>query len=97
MSTSDASTTGPDTGKDKQSLEVLVFSPRNASDRRDFTWSKHLTVGEAATEAAATFGYSGGQPTLAKDGKPLDRQKQLVAEHIKDGDVLELIDAGGGV
>jgi hypothetical protein len=54
-------------------------------------------VGEAAAEAAAAFGYSGGQPTLAKAGTPLDRSKQLVAAHIRDGDVLELIDAGGGV
>lgn len=91
------SSTEVTTAHDKQTLEVSVFSPRNPADRRPFTWSKHLTVGEAAAEAAAAFGYSGGQPTLAKDGKPLDRSKQLVAEHIKDGDVLELIDAGGGV
>jgi hypothetical protein len=98
MSSSDSSATAvDDKGKDKQYLTVLVFSPRNPADKREFTWSKHLTVGEAATEAATAFGYSGGQPTLAKDGTPLDRSKQLVAEHIKDGDVLELIDAGGGV
>jgi hypothetical protein len=95
MSSSDAATTVP--GHEKQDLQVLVFSPRNPSDRRELSWSKHLTVGEAAADAAAAFGYSGGQPTLAKDGTPLDRNKQLVAEHIKDGDVLELIDAGGGV
>jgi hypothetical protein len=95
MSTSDAITT--EHGQDKQQLEVLVFSPRNPADRREFTWSKHLSVGDAAAQAAATFGYSGGQPTLAKDGKPLDRSKQLVSEHIKDGDVLEIVDAGGGV
>lgn len=82
---------------DKQTLEVFVFSPRNPVDRRQFTWSKHLTVGEAAAEAAPVFGYSGGQPTLAKDGTPLDRSKQLVAARVRDGDVLELIDAGGGV
>lgn len=96
MTSSDASATALD-NKDKQDLAVFVFAPRNPSDRREFTWSKHLTVGEAATEAATAFGYSGGQPTLARDGKPLDRSKQLVAEHIHDGEVLELIDAGGGV
>lgn len=82
---------------DKQNLDVKVFAPRNPSDLRPFSWSKHLTVGEAAAEAAAAFGYSGGQPTLAKDGKPLDRGKQLVAEHVRDGDVLELVDVAGGV
>lgn len=95
MSNSDAALSKP--GHEKQELDVLVFSPRDPSDRREFSWSKHLTVGEAASQAAAAFGYSGGQPTLAKDGKPLDRSKQLVAEHVKDGDALEIVDAGGGV
>lgn len=86
-----------DHGRDKQTLDVLVFSPRNPADRRPFSWSKHLTAGDAAADAAVAFGYTGGQPTLAKDGVPLDRSKQLVAEHVKDGDVLEIVDAGGGV
>jgi hypothetical protein len=89
--------TATSTHEDKQTLDVLVFAPRNPEDKRAFSWSKHLTVGEAATEAAAQFGYQGGQPTLAKDGTPLDRSKQLVAAHVRDGDVLELIDAAGGV
>ena len=83
--------------KDKQTYEVEVFAPRNPSDRRPFTWSKHLTVGEAAAQAAAVFGIQGGQPTLAKDGKPLDRSKQLVAAGVRDHDVLEIVDAAGGV
>lgn len=85
------------TNDDKQTYDVVVFSPRNPADKRPFTWDKHLIVGEAAAEAAAAFGYGGGHPTLAKGGKPLDRTKQLVAEHVRDGDVLELVDAGGGV
>lgn len=85
------------TREEKQTLDVFVFSPRNPEDRRPFSWSKHLTVGDAAAEAAPQFGYQGGQPTLAKDGTPLDRSKQLVAAHVRDGDVLELIDAAGGV
>jgi hypothetical protein len=85
------------TDEDKQTFEVLVFAPRNPEDQRPFSWSKHLTVGEAAADAAPQFGYQGGQPTLAKNGTPLDRSKQLVAAHVRDGDVLELIDAGGGV
>ncbi|OGL15861.1 MAG: hypothetical protein A3F92_09455 [Candidatus Rokubacteria bacterium RIFCSPLOWO2_12_FULL_71_22] len=85
------------TDKEKQTYEVEVFAPRNPSDRRSFSWSKHLTVGQAAAEAAANFGIQGGQPTLAKDGKPLDRSKQLVAAGVRDGDVLEIVDAAGGV
>lgn len=82
---------------DKDILDVYVFPPRDPNLREEFHWSKHLTVGEAAEEAAARFGYSGGQPTLARDGKPLERSKQLVAEHVRDGDVLGLVDAAGGV
>jgi hypothetical protein len=80
-----------------QTVHVLVYTARDPGDKRPFSWSKHLSVGEAAADAAAEFGVSGGNPTLAKDGKPLDRSKQLVAEHVKDGDVLELVDVGGGV
>jgi len=93
MSTIDVATTN----KEKQTYEVEVFAPRNPSDRRPFSWSKHLTVGEAAAQAAIIFGIQGGQPTLAKDGKPLDRSKQLVAAGIRDHDVLEVVDAAGGV
>lgn len=82
---------------DKQTYHVEVFAPRNPSDRRAFSWSKHLTVGEAALQAAQAFGIQGGQPTLAKDGKALDRSKQLVSAGVRDGDVLELVDAAGGV
>lgn len=87
----------PATKQDKQTYEVLVFAPRDPSDQRPFSWSKHLTVGEAAAIAAAAFGYQGGTPTLAKDQRALDRSKQLVAAGVRDGDVLEIVDAGGGV
>jgi len=93
MSTTDVAKTD----KDKQTYEVEVFAPRNPSDRRPFSWSKHLTVGEAAAEAAVVFGIHGGQPTLARDGKTLDRSKQLVAAGVRDHDVLEIVDAAGGV
>lgn len=81
---------------DKQELTVTVFAPR-ATEGRQFKWSKHLAVGEAAEEAAKAFGYERGKPTLAKDGVGLDRDKQLVAVGVRDGDELELVDVGGGV
>ncbi len=82
---------------DKQAYEVEVFAPRNPADRRAFSWSKHMTIGEAAAQAAQVFGIQGGQPTLAKEGTALDRSKQLVAAGVRDGDVLEIVDAAGGV
>lgn len=81
----------------KQILEVEVFAPRDPHERKPFSWSKHLTVGAAAKEAEPAFGYQGGHPTLAKDGHALDRSKQLEAAGVREHDVLELVDAGGGV
>jgi hypothetical protein len=82
---------------DKNTYEVEVFAPRNPSDRRPFSWSKHMIVGDAAAQAAQVFGIQGGKPTLAKDSRALDRSKQLVAAGVRDGDVLEIVDAAGGV
>lgn len=91
------STTEQDPGHpDKQAITVTVFAPRDP-DGREFTWDKHLTVGEAAQQAAEAFGYTPGTPTLAKDGVALDRDKQLVAAGVREGDRLELVDTGGGV
>jgi len=81
---------------DRQTIEVTVFAPR-ATEGRRFAWSKHLTIGEAADEAAVAFGYQRGKPTLARGGEALDRDKQLVAAGVRDGDELELVDIGGGV
>ena len=88
----------PDHGgnADKQILDVLVFAPRS-TEPRTYHWSKHMTVGEAADEAARDFGYQGGTPSLAKGDVVLDRGKQLVAAGVRDGDKLELVDTGGGV
>ena len=82
---------------EKGTLDVFVFPPRDPNLREEFHWSKHMTVGQAAEEAAAKFGYSGGQPTLSRDGHPLDRSKELVAEHVRDEEVLGLVDVAGGV
>lgn len=88
----------PDPEKDdKKTYDVLAFASRDPSDQQSFAWDKHLSVGDAARIAADHFGIVGGQPTLAKDGTALDRSKQLVAAGVRDGDVLEVIDAAGGV
>jgi hypothetical protein len=81
---------------DKQTVEVVVFSPGHV-ESKPFSWDKHTTVGDAAAEAAAAFGYAAGTPSLAKGQTVLDRHKQLVAVGVRDGDELELVDVGGGV
>lgn len=85
-----------DHGDDRQLLHVKVHAPRSPRPR-EYEWSKHMLVGEAALEAARDFGYAGGTPSLAKGPEVLDRTKQLVAAGVRDGDTLELVDVGGGV
>ncbi len=78
------------------SINVTVISPRETTPR-PFTFEKTMRVGEAARVAADAFGYTGGNPTFARGDTILDRNKPLVAEGVRDGDELELVDAGGGV
>lgn len=83
--------------KEKQTVTVQVYAPRT-TEPKTFTWPKTKKIGEAAEEAASAFGYESGTPTFQNaDEVVLDRNKPLVAEKVKDGDVLELVDTGGGV
>jgi hypothetical protein len=85
--------------RDKQELTIVVHAPRSPQPKT-FTWAKTMKVGDAAKEAATAFGYAAGNPglqTLDTPPRPLDNNKPLVAEHLKDGDELEITDTGGGV
>ncbi len=54
-------------------------------------------MGQAARAAADAFGYQGGSPSFApKDHAVLDRSKTLAAAHVRDGDILELVDVPAG-
>jgi hypothetical protein len=78
-------------------LEVTVFSPRHP-DPVPFSFPNGMRVGEAAQLVAEQFGYAQGTPTFKNAaGEILDRDMPLRAEHVRDGDVLELVDVGGGV
>lgn len=82
---------------DGSTLEVTVFAP-GLVEGRPFSFRKNLTVGEAAAEAAAELGFHANVPSFQKGDDPvLDRTKRLVAAGVRDGDELELVDAGGGV
>lgn len=86
-------------GEDKHDLTVTVFAP-STTEGISFTWPKTMKVSEAARAAATAFGYAGGNPglqTADAQARVLDSRKPLVAEHVNDGDELELIDTGGGV
>lgn len=97
--TSSKNTNTPSEKPDREgsTLEVTVFSPRYP-DPVPFSFPNGMTVGEAAQIVATKFGYAPGTPTF-KDaaGEVLDRAKPLRGEHISDGDILELVDVGGGV
>lgn len=78
-------------------ITVEVFVPSQV-EGKTFIWPRNLRVGEAAEQAASEFGIQGWTPSLQNEaGKVLDREKPLVAEGVRDGDKLELVDAGGGV
>jgi len=84
---------------DKHELTLIIHAPRSP-DPKTFTWTKTTKVGDAAKEAATAFGYAAGNPgfqTLDSPPRQLDNNKPLVAEHLKDGDELEITDTGGGV
>lgn len=84
-------------GGNGDTLEVKVIAP-SLLEPRDFSFRKNLTVGEAAAEAAAALGFQANTPSFQKGDEPvLDRSKRLVAAGVRDGDVLELVDVGGGV
>jgi hypothetical protein len=90
-----------DKDHDKQDLTLQVFAPRK-TEPREFVWPKTTKVADAAEEAAKKFGYTGsnaGLQLLQSDGtaRMLDNNKTLIAEHLKDGDQLEVTSTGGGV
>jgi hypothetical protein len=95
LAQTDAQRAGEDHGH--RDLTVEVFVPSQV-EGKTFTWARSMRVGEAAEQAAAEFGIHGWTPSLQNEaGKVLDRDKPLVAEGVRDGDMLELVDAGGGV
>lgn len=84
-------------GKGPPTISVKVFAP-NSTEPKEYAVPITEKIGELADRAAADFGYQASSPSLqTKDGRDLDRAKPLVAEHVRDGDELELVDVGGGV
>jgi hypothetical protein len=84
--------------KDKD-LTLVVHAPR-APEPQTFTWPKTMKVSDAAAAAAGAFGYTATNAELQLLGatvRVLDGNKTLVAEHLKDGDELEVTATGGGV
>jgi hypothetical protein len=78
-------------------ITVKVFQP-NSTEPTEFTFSKTDKVGDAAGTAAQQLGFQGQLVTFQdKNDRVLDRDKPLVAEHVEEGDELELVDIGGGV
>jgi hypothetical protein len=77
-------------------ITVKVFAPSHVEPKQ-FTWAQTTKVGTAAAEAAVAFGIDVESPTFQKGEEVLDRDKPLVAAHVKNHDTLELVSAGGGV
>ncbi|WP_133697134.1 hypothetical protein [Mycobacterium sp. BK086] len=78
-------------------LELRIFAPRDPEERT-FVFDSTTVVGEAAREVATAFGYAEGNHTFQnRQDDVLDRTTTLAHAHVHDGELLELIDVGGGV
>ncbi len=77
-------------------IEVKVGSPRRPGWTA-FAWRSDLTVGAAAEQVRASFGYALSAPGLAKGDDILDPTKTLYAAGVRDGDRLDFVDVGGNV
>ena len=78
-------------------LTVTVHAP-STPEPQTFTWPQTTKVGDAADEAAKAFGLTAEEPTFQNAaGEVLDRSTPLIAAGVRDGDILELVSAGGGV
>ena len=88
----------PGKGKGRQNIVLVVHAPSEPDPKR-FRFPVDTTVGEAAKEAAADFGYDpDGTPSFrTPDGTVLDRSATLQDAGLEHRDEVELVDAGGGV
>ncbi len=79
-------------------LHVRVIAPSERQPR-EFNFPKTQTVGDAATIAATAFGLHPTAPSfeLERSEQVLDRTLTLDAAGVRDGELLELVDVGGGV
>lgn len=78
-------------------ITVIIYAPREP-EPKTFEFHRNELVGTAARTAADAFDYEGGNPSFATEQSVvLDRSKSLAAEHVHDGETLNLVDVGGGV
>lgn len=88
----------PEAAAHEKLVTIIVHSPRTPTPK-PFRWPLDKLIGDAAKEAAKAFGYEvGGNPTLQReDGTDLDRGATIRSSGLKNGDKVEIVDAGGGV
>jgi hypothetical protein len=78
-------------------LELRIFAPRDPEERT-FVFDREVHVGVAAEQVAKEFGYAPGTHSFqTRDDVVLERASTLEAAHVHDHELLELVDAGGGV
>ena len=78
-------------------LELRIFAPRDPEERT-FVFDRSIHVGVAAEEVAKEFGYAPGNHSFqTRKDVVLERTVSLEAAHVHNHELLELVDAGGGV
>ena len=89
---------GDDTATEAGSTVLLVVHAPKEPEPKPFRFPYDESVADAATTAATAFKYAVGTPSFrTKDGTVLDRTMSLRAAGLRNGDKVDLVDAGGGV
>lgn len=90
---------GDDEGAEAKhgTIVVIVHAPKDPHPKR-FRFELTETVGAAARIAAEAFGYEANAPSFQTESDDvLDRNLTLEVAGVRNGEKLELVDAGGGV
>jgi len=90
---------GDDVGAEPKhgKIVVIAFAPKDPKPKR-FRFKITETVGAAANAAAEKFGYEISTPSFQTEaGDVLDRNLTLEAAGVRNGEKVEVVDAGGGV
>jgi hypothetical protein len=78
-------------------LHVIVYAPRDP-EPKPFTFPPGESVGQAAAQAAAEFGYAPSNFSFqTESGEVLNRDLTLAAAGVRSGEKLTVVDVGGGV
>lgn len=78
----------------KKEIKLKIETGRGSDT---FTFDETAKVSEVIAVVVNKFDYQSGNYSLVFGTEVLSQERPLVSYHLKDGDVLQLSDTGGGV